>query len=443
MILSLKPVTNCLSLPLYSFISIDFEPLCSHANNTCHEEIQNVLDPRKFGLTEDFIFIEHEWGSMFYKYIGKQTRAEAKRLCSAYGDSVHLPIPRFQEENEFYRKHFVNDTLWLDISKMPDCQYKSSHGQLFLRPVKTFLDLEYVKNYDWINMANFGSKFVILTADGQWKTTDELNQRDSVCVYNLLPHENCSNCPDAAFCRFTNETRQETECVCSIGKKGKFCENDLCSHCQNGRYCRHHDEESDQFHCICPKPFCGENCSSSKNFIALFHYTYIINRAQQLEYFSGINRSKLTIADEIAENCAITIGGYTYAVNTWGNSVYKTYEEMNYHDAKDQCEVDGAYLATPRSNEENAFIASLIPNANIWIGLNDIDEEGTFVSVDGEDVTYKKWSNGEPNDSGNEDGVEIIGDRELSNGYWNDKSTKIQNQFVCMSNIIFDYSGKF
>ena len=116
---------------------------------------------------------------------------------------------------------------------------------------------------------------------------------------------------------------------------------------------------------------------------------------------------------------------------------------MNYLDAKAQCEIDGAYLATPRSDDQNAFIVSLIPNANIWIGLNDIDEEGTFVSVDDKEVSYTKWLYGEPNDSGNEDGVEIIGDRESSNGYWNDKSTKIQNQFVCMSNIIFDYSGKF
>ena len=129
-------------------------------------------------------------------------------------------------------------------------------------------------------------------------------------------------------------------------------------------------------------------------------------------------------------------------MNAWGNLFYKTYEAMNYLDAKAQCESDGAYLATPRSDDQNAFIVSLIPNANIWIGLNDIDEEGTFVSVDGEDVTYKKWSNGEPNDSGNEDGVEIIGDRESSNGYWNDKPTTIQNQFVCTSYILFDSISK-
>ena len=135
---------------------------------------------------------------------------------------------------------------------------------------------------------------------------------------------------------------------------------------------------------------------------------------------------------------------YTHVENSWGKSFYKIYtEKKNYGDAKAQCESDRTFLAIPRSEAENDFIAGLIPNENIWIGLNDIDEEGTFVSVDDKEVSYTKWLYGEPNDSGNEDGVEIIGDRESSNGYWNDKSTKIQNQFVCMSNIIFDYSGKF
>ena len=112
---------------------------------------------------------------------------------------------------------------------------------------------------------------------------------------------------------------------------------------------------------------------------------------------------------------------------------------MNYLDAKAQCESDGAYLATPRSDDQNAFIASLIPNANIWIGLNDIDEEGTFVSVDDEEVSYTKWSYGEPNNLEDEDGVHIS---RSSNGYWNDASITIQYQFVCTSHILFDNSSK-
>ena len=80
-------------------------------------------------------------------------------------------------------------------------------------------------------------------------------------------------------------------------------------------------------------------------------------------------------------------GDYAYAENAWGNSFYKIYEAKNYNSAKDQCESDCSYLAIPRSDAENAFITSLIPNEKIWIGLNDIDEEGTFISVAGLHMT--------------------------------------------------------
>ena len=75
---------------------------------------------------------------------------------------------------------------------------------------------------------------------------------------------------------------------------------------------------------------------------------------------------------------------YLIAENPWGRSYYKIYNEYkNYRDAQAQCVSDGANLAVPRSNAENNFIAGLIPNKQIWIGINDIDEEGIYVTVDG------------------------------------------------------------
>ena len=112
---------------------------------------------------------------------------------------------------------------------------------------------------------------------------------------------------------------------------------------------------------------------------------------------------------------------------------------MSYLDAKAQCEFDGVYLAIPRSDDQNAFIASLIPHINIWIGVNDIAEEGTFAAVDGQEVTYTKWNFGEPNNwnpitGGDEDGVVVGG----TNGWivWADEEIEHQQPFVCMSNIL-------
>ena len=38
--------------------------------------------------------------------------------------------------------------------------------------------------------------------------------------------------------------------------------------------------------------------------------------------------------------------------------------------------------------------------ANCWIGLNDLETEGTWVWADGSDSTYRHWAPNEPNDSG-------------------------------------------
>ena len=83
---------------------------------------------------------------------------------------------------------------------------------------------------------------------------------------------------------------------------------------------------------------------------------------------------------------------------------------MNYAAADSQCKSDGSFLAIPRSEAENDFIASRIPNEHIWIGINDIEQEGIFVAVDGSKISYTNWHPGEPSPSGDgEDGVEIRG----------------------------------
>lgn len=113
---------------------------------------------------------------------------------------------------------------------------------------------------------------------------------------------------------------------------------------------------------------------------------------------------------------------------------------MKFLDAEAQCESDGAYLALPRSDDENDFIAGLIPNEHIWIGLNDIAEEGKFVTSDGLDLSYTKWdinSNQPNNYNGSEDGVHIIGKGMswLTKGFWNDGSINAMKKFVCLYSI--------
>ena len=104
---------------------------------------------------------------------------------------------------------------------------------------------------------------------------------------------------------------------------------------------------------------------------------------------------------------------------------------MTYNAAKTQCESDGAFLAIPRSEAENDYIADLIPNENIWIGINDIDQEGVFVAVDGSDITYTNWDSGEPNHDWNEDAVIIRVGHSKRQKAWNDSNRYNRERFVC------------
>ena len=109
---------------------------------------------------------------------------------------------------------------------------------------------------------------------------------------------------------------------------------------------------------------------------------------------------------------------------------------MTYHDAVSQCESDGALLAFPRSEAENSFIANLFPSSGltIWIGINDIDEEGNFVSSDGRDLVFTKWGPDEPNGNNNENAA-ALWKSSSGNRYWLDAPVTTPYKVVCFYEI--------
>ena len=131
---------------------------------------------------------------------------------------------------------------------------------------------------------------------------------------------------------------------------------------------------------------------------------------------------------------------YISAASTWGDLFYKAYTtELEYEDAKAQCESDGTFLAVPRSQTQNDFFADLLTlnwDENLWIGINDIEEEGSFVAVDGRELSWTNWNPSQPNGGG--DGV-IVGQR---NGRWYDTGVMNNHVFVCsidIEGIIFPF----
>ena len=186
-------------------------------------------------------------------------------MCREFGDSIHLPIPRSKEENDFYRNFFIGENLWLDISyDSNEANFKSDSGSVFAHEIQTMNKSEIVSSFDWNNFDDSSFNDVILSSNGKWKTMDESTSVNSICIYKIDFDNDCAKCFDEAFCRFTDRTRQKTECVCQVNRDGDFCQNELCD-CQNGGYCRSLNQtEFNQMECVCPFPYSGPKCELGK-----------------------------------------------------------------------------------------------------------------------------------------------------------------------------------
>lgn len=82
----------------------------------------------------------------------------------------------------------------------------------------------------------------------------------------------------------------------------------------------------------------------------------------------------------------------------------------------------GGHLVSIGDEFEQEFVWSTFGNLDgvdrrVWIGFNDVANEGAFEWSDGSRVTYTNWNGGEPNNAnGTEHYTELLG----SSGKWND-----------------------
>ena len=139
--------------------------------------------------------------------------------------------------------------------------------------------------------------------------------------------------------------------------------------------------------------------------------------------------------DGNTEDCNLS-NEYTFASKSWGDFYYKFYESPRYYaDALAKCESDGAFLAYPRSQAENDFILSFVTsndNLDLWIGINDVDEEGTIVTTDGQDIVFTKWWNPLPSNHNNQDAAMMYAANWGSmRGHWVMKEATGVYGFVC------------
>jgi gliding motility-associated-like protein len=131
----------------------------------------------------------------------------------------------------------------------------------------------------------------------------------------------------------------------------------------------------------------------------------------------------------VTDNCGggcipSNLSSYTLIGTYDGHNYYKSIGTYTWTAAKAMAESAGGHLATITTVGENTFLAS---SGNCWIGLTDQVTEGTFAWVTGEPFSYTRWFFGEPNNTGNEDYVEISNS---FSGYWNDTEDIGPNNFI-------------
>ncbi|KAH8368554.1 hypothetical protein KR084_012903, partial [Drosophila pseudotakahashii] len=102
--------------------------------------------------------------------------------------------------------------------------------------------------------------------------------------------------------------------------------------------------------------------------------------------------------------------------------------KVNWASAAAKCRKMGGYLASIKDQRELNALEAKLSGANHWLGTNDREKEGQFVSEASGQKPYLKWWPGEPNDlNGNEDCVEI------TRGLMNDTNCAKESYFICQS----------
>ena len=99
---------------------------------------------------------------------------------------------------------------------------------------------------------------------------------------------------------------------------------------------------------------------------------------------------------------------------------------FTWHEAKADAESRGGRLAVldtqEKIDEVNAYLENLGSWDNLYIGGSDSENEGEWKWVDGTDITVFNWVDGEPNNNGDEDYLEIRRS-DFGIGLWNDNKS--------------------
>lgn len=121
-----------------------------------------------------------------------------------------------------------------------------------------------------------------------------------------------------------------------------------------------------------------------------------------------------------------------------GLSCYKASEQAKpWSNAKENCHAYGGYLMKINDASEQQFLEVYLLATGInqaakyvWIGLNDIKDEGTFTwEVDESSVEFSKWGSEQPDNDNNQDCV-TVGAKQMFS-LWEDHQCDTSHLYMC------------
>ncbi|XP_031470280.1 macrophage mannose receptor 1-like [Phasianus colchicus] len=101
-----------------------------------------------------------------------------------------------------------------------------------------------------------------------------------------------------------------------------------------------------------------------------------------------------------------------------------------FSEANDTCEGEKGYLATVESRYEQAYLTSLVglrPEKYFWLGLSDMEDQGTFRWSSGEDVSFTHWDAAMP---GSKPGC-VAMRTGIAAGLWDVLDCESKQKYIC------------
>jgi len=228
-------------------------------------------------------------------------------------------------------------------------------------------------------------------------------------------------------CDDGNSTNNDT---CTNACKTPFCGDNIV---QSGEQCDDgNSTNNDACTNACKTPFCGDN---------------IVQSGEQCDGSTdcGSNCQHLTPNNAEVPTGCFKVDGVTERLAIVCEAV------KSWNEAFQWCAswTPGGQLASIRSQDEhNSLLTTTMSNLNglkgsstywgVWLGLNDIAKEGTFVWSDGSAPAWTRWYSGDPNNYGGDEDCVYSGMTSETgtptancNGCWSDGGCSGTQYFAC------------